>query len=432
MSLVACSLASGVLFAGELTGVRLSSGPTATRLVLDLDTSLGSHQLFQLEGPDRIVIDLPATEALQDLVLPQGKGRVRAVRTGNRPDGSLRIVLDLAEQAAASSFVLPPEGGFGHRLVVDLKQPGDEAERGSGMVEQYTGRDLIIAIDAGHGGRDSGASHNGVREKDVVLQIARRLQRLVDDTPGLAAVMIRNDDSYIGLDDRVLRARVAEADFFISIHADSHDSSNISGATVYSIKTERAMRETAEFVGNRQNHGQLVRSRENLADFPDDIAQVLVRLSQDANISKSRIAGEAILGNLSRVTTLLRTEVQPKSLAVLTSPDVPSLLVETAFVSNPREAERLLNANFQQSLAQAMLAGIIDFFRDGYAPSESYFAHNPPPDAKPPLRHVIVRGETLSEIAELYRISLRELRRTNSINGDVIRIGQVLTIPTSS
>jgi N-acetylmuramoyl-L-alanine amidase len=228
----------------------------------------------------------------------------------------------------------------------------------------------------------------------------------------------------------VLRARAVEADFFISIHADSHDSPSISGATVYSIEMDRAEREAAKLLADRERAGRLV-GGEHLGEVDETVARMLLDLSREASINKSRIAGEAIIHNLSRVTKMLRPSVQRESFAVLTSPDIPSLLVETAFVTNPTEAARLRDASFQQSLAQAMMSGIVDFFRD-YAPSESYLAHNPPPVARPPIRHVIARGETLSEIAERYRISLLELRRTNSINGDVIRIGQVLTIPTSS
>jgi N-acetylmuramoyl-L-alanine amidase len=440
------SLCSIPVFAGELTGIRLSSGPSSTRLVLDLDGP-ASHQVFRLDNPERVVIDLASTDAIEGLIIPNGKGRVQSVRAGSQAGGTTRIVLDLEQQSAVDSFQLAPEGQFGHRLVIDLAAAGTAASTAPStssrstaapaasapaakLVDQYTGRDLVIAIDAGHGGNDSGTHHNGVREKDIVLQIAKRLAALVEATPGMTAVMTRTNDNFIDLDERVRIARTAQADFFISIHADSYNSANVSGATVYSIKTERALRESQAFLGNRQAAGQLVGTQLSLAEVREDIATVLVELARDSSITKSRVAGDAIIDQLSRVTTMLRPDIQQKSLSVLTSPDVPSLLIETGFVTNPAEAKKLRDANFQQALAQAMLAGIVDFFRD-FAPTDSYFAHNPPPVARPPIRHVIARGETLSEIAARYRTSVSELRRTNQISGDVIRVGQELIIPTS-
>jgi len=426
--LVAFSCVPGLLFAGELTNIRLASGPLATRIVLDLDRT-PSHKLFALSGPDRIVIDLPATAVGPRLDLPEPRGRVKAVRTGIRPGGELRVVLELNEPAQAKSFVLGPEGGFGHRLVVDLSAADTRATPEHKLVDEYTGRDLIIAIDAGHGGVDSGASAHGVHEKDVVLQIARRLADLVERQPGLRPVLIRDSDHKIQLSDRVRLAHEAQADFFISIHADSNKSSKVAGATVYSIDTGRAATEAARRLADRENAADLI-GGVRLAEVDDGLAKVLLRLSQDASINKSLLAGQAIIDRLSDVTTILRPRVQQAPLVVLTSPDIPSLLVETAFITNPREAASLRDPTFQQVMAHALLNGILDFFSTS-APRDSYLAHNPPPVDRGPIRHVIARGETLSEIAERYRISLRELRRSNAIDSDVIRIGQVLTIPTT-
>lgn len=421
-------MAPGLLFAAELTGIRLSSGPLATRIVLDLDAP-SSHRVFELSNPDRIVIDLPDTEASSSLRLPVPKGRVRSVRTGTQSGGTLRVVLDLTGKAQPKSFPLEPEGGFGHRVVVDLAREPGGAERTPTRVEEYTGRDLVIAIDAGHGGKDPGASDHGVREKDVVLAIARRLAGLLENERGLRPVLIRSDDRFVELNERIRLAHAAQADLFISIHADANHSRSVSGAAVYSIATGRAATERAKRLADRENAADLI-GGVRISDLDDSVARVLLRLSQDLSRSKSLLAGEAIIDRMARVTNLLRPKVQQAPFVVLTSPDIPSLLVETAFVSNPRDAAKLEDSNFQQTLAHALFDGIVDFFREN-SPPDSYLAHNPLPESRGPIRHVISRGETLSEIAERYRISLRALRSTNEINGDVIRIGQVLTIPGS-
>jgi len=424
--LVALSLAPGALFASELTGIRLSSSPVATRIVFDLDRPF-SHSLLELGDPNRVVIDLEDTVAGTALHLPLPKGRVRSVRTGTQSDGTFRVVLDLTEAARSTSFVLPPEGGYGHRLVIDLSKAAGSAPTRR-TVDERTDRDTVVVIDAGHGGKDPGATgRNGVREKQVVLQIATRLAALVDAAPGLRAVLVRDDDRFVELSERLRIAHEAQADFFISIHADWNDDSRLNGATVYSIQTGRAESEVAKRLADRENAAHLV-GGENISGRETDLARILLDLSLKASMSKSNIAGRYLLDRLGDVTTLRKPQVEQGNLYVLTSPDIPSLLIETAFVSNAREAERLRDSAFQEQLARAIFAGIVDFYRD-YPPPGSYLARNPPPETVNPIRHVIARGETLSEIAERYRVSLRELRRTNEIASDIIRIGQVLTIP---
>jgi N-acetylmuramoyl-L-alanine amidase len=427
--LVALSLAPGFLFAGELTGIRLSSGPIATRIVLDLDQPV-SHRLLELADPNRIVIDLPHTAASASLRLPVPKGRVRSVRTGTQPDGELRIVLDLTAAADSKSFLLAPDGASGHRLVIDLSEPARTVTATRRVVEEYTGRDLVVVIDAGHGGKDSGATGvGGVREKDVTLQIAKRLASLVAEQPGLKPVMVRNDDRKVEFSDRLRIAHQAQADLFISIHADSYKDASAEGATIYALSNGRGSSETAKRLADRENAADLI-GGVSISDGDDVLARVLLDLSQKYAIIKSIDVGEHIINRLGRVTTMRKTTVEQNSLIVLTSPDIPSVLVETAYLTNPREAKKLRDPAFQNVIAQQMLAGILDYFRTS-APSDSFLAHNPPPEERAPIRHVISRGETLSQIAERYRISLRELRRSNAINGDVIRIGQVLTIPTT-
>jgi N-acetylmuramoyl-L-alanine amidase len=426
--LVAFSIAPGLLTAGELTGVRLSSGPLSTRIVLDLDQA-ADHSLFELDDPARIVIDLTDTAASSALHLPVPKGRVRSVRTGAQPGGELRVVLDLTGPADSKSFLLEPDGESGHRLVIDLTEPSGDGPRRV-LAEQYTGRDVIVVIDAGHGGKDTGAlGRNGLREKDVTLDIAKRLAALVEQTTGFTPVLVRRDDTFVELDDRLNIARRAQADFFISIHADANNDRSLRGATVYSIESRRAAYEQRERLADRANAADLI-GGVSISDKDEMLARVLLDLSQKASMSNSITAGNFMIEHLSRVTSLRKTTVQEGSYAVLTSPDIPSLLVETAFVSNSRDEDSLKDPAYRNIVARALFGGLVAYYRNN-APPDSYVARNPPPEPSAPIRHVIARGETLSQIAERYRISLRELRRANEISGDVIRIGQVLTIPTT-
>lgn len=424
------ALAFGVmpcaLFAGELTGIRLSSGPVATRIVFDLDRA-AEHRIFELANPNRLVIDLDATLASQALRLPTPKGRVRSVRTGVQPGGKLRVVLDLTEAADSKSFVLGPDGQQGHRLVVDLSDP----VKGNGQrritTDDYTGRDVVVVIDAGHGGHEPGAVHYGIREKDVVLAISRRLADQVNQQRGFRAVLVRDDDRYVEFDDRLRVAHEAQADLFISIHADSVGDSRVTGATIYSIEDDRAVSETARRVADRENSADLI-GGVKISDKDDTLARVLLGLVQEGARSRSDAVGQSLIEQMSRVVPVRKRTVEGGNFVILTSPDIPSVLVETAYLSNPDQARDLNDPAFQNLIARAMFAGVIDYFRD-YSPPDSWVARNPPPVPTGPIRHVIARGETLSEIAERYRISLRELRRSNGLSGDRIRIGQVLTIP---
>jgi N-acetylmuramoyl-L-alanine amidase len=351
------------------------------------------------------------------------------VRTGPQPNGTLRIVLELNENATPKSFLLPPSGSFGHRLVVDLAAGAGAAEaRRVTATEQTARRDLVVAIDAGHGGKDPGASGaKGVREKDVVLAIAKRLATELERFPGVSTVMTRPTDRYVTFEERMGIARRARADLFVSIHADAYEDPSARGATVYALSMGRASDEVTRQAAERENAADLI-GGVSLADKDETLARVLLDLSQSASISASVLAGQEIIEQLGAVTRMRKTRVQQGSFLVLTSPDVPSLLIETAYISNPREESALRDPDYQADLARAITSGIINYFRD-YAPPESAFAHNPPAPVGAPVRHVIRRGETLSEIAAQYRVSLASLRQSNGIRGDTIRVGQVITIP---
>jgi N-acetylmuramoyl-L-alanine amidase len=283
-------------------------------------------------------------------------------------------------------------------------------------------------IDAGHGGEDPGASgRGGAREKDVVLAIARRLAAEVDARPGMRAVLVRDGDYFVSHRKRMDIAHEARADFFISIHADSYRDSAAKGATVYVLSDKGATDEAALLLAQRENASDLI-GGVSLADKDQLLARVLLDLSQSAALSASTAAGQRLIKRMSSVTAMRRSQVQQAPFLVLKSPDIPSVLVETAYISNPKEEAALRSSQHQTALAKALRDGIVDYFTAN-PPQGSYFAQSTAERAPPTVRHVIARGETLSEIALRYRVSTADLRKSNSLKNDQVRIGQVLTIP---
>ena len=420
--------ATGAATAATVESVRAWAGPEGTRVVFELSGPV-EHRAFALTGPDRVVIDLPRSAAAPALVLGEPRGVVTALRTGPRPGGELRLVLELNEPAKPKTFLLAPNEQYGHRLVIDLP-PAEAAPvvRRAPPPSTDRGRDVVVVIDAGHGGEDPGASGRaGAREKDVVLAIARRLRTEIDAQPGMRAVMVRDGDYFVSHRQRMQVAHQAQADFFISIHADSYRQSDAKGATVYVLSDKGASDEAALVLAQRENASDLI-GGVSLADKDQVLARVLLDLSQNASLSASTAAGQRLIRRMAAITTMRKREVQQAPFLVLKSPDIPSVLVETAYISNPREEAALRTAKYQSSLATALRQGIVDYFTAN-PPQGSYFAAHPEPEASESLRHVIARGETLSEIAERYRVSSQSIRRSNSLRTDVLRIGQVLTIP---
>ena len=243
----------------------------------------------------------------------------------------------------------------------------------------------------------------------------------------MRAVLTRDGDYFIPLRKRMELAHRAEADFFISIHADSYRAADAKGATVYVLSEKGASDEQSLLLAQRENASDLI-GGVSLADKDQLLARVLLDLSQSAALSASTAAGQRLIRRMSGVTSMRRTQVQQAPFLVLKSPDVPSVLVETAYISNPREEASLKSSGYQTALARALSQGIVDYFTAN-PPRGSYFAHAPPGGSAEPVRHVITRGETLSGIAARYRVSSASIRRLNSLKNDMLRVGQVLTIP---
>jgi len=407
--------------AAEIQGVRLWAAPDHTRVVFDVSAPV-DHHLFSLSNPDRLVIDVPAASAARTIQEVEADGLVSGIRTAQNDKDGLRIVLDLKRTISPRSFSLKPNGQYGHRLVVDLY---DTAETGKATVKKSVSekasaiRDLVIAIDAGHGGDDPGAiGRKGTREKDVVLSIARRLASLVEKEPGMRPVLIRQGDYYIGLRQRIDKARKHNADMFVSIHADGFRDSRARGSSVYTLSRRGASSEMARWLAAKENAADLA-GGVSLDDKDDLLAEVLLDLSQTATIEASLEVADNMLGELKRLGKTHKSSVQQAGFLVLKSPDIPSVLVETAFISNPAEESKLRSRRHQQDLARAMLQGI-----------KAYFVKRPPPGTRLAAReHVIKRGDTLSLIAHHYQVSLARLRGFNGLKTDLLQVGDVLRIP---
>ena len=434
-----CLMASAAYGAAiDVKGIRTWSAPDHTRVVLDIDRPV-EYALFVLRDPDRVVVDLrgarllnrvpgarPGDRLLARIRAAQRKRAERRVRDGVRND--LRVVLDMKQRVRPKSFLLKPNSKYGHRLVIDVYPVGGEADRTVVRKQGADGapkgsREVVVAVDAGHGGEDPGAmTRSGIREKDVVLAISRALKRRMDRTPGMRAVLIRNGDYYVGLRRRTEIARRQGADLFVSVHADSFRNPRVSGSSVYVLSRRGASSEAARWLAQQENASDFV-GGVSIDDKDDLLASVLVDLQQTATLNASAEVGGQVLGSLGRVGRRHKRRIEQAGFLVLKSPDIPSILIETGFLTNPSDAKRLSNSKHQDKVARAILDGIL-----------RYFDRNPPPGTTfaSARRHTIARGETLSEIAVRYRVSVERLRAANRIDGSIIRVGDVLRIPGRS
>jgi N-acetylmuramoyl-L-alanine amidase len=419
---------AGAMAATEVENIRVWSESGRTRVVLDLSRP-ADHKIFTLRGPDRLVVDLKDGR-LSDRFgePPRAAGPIRAIRTGLRANGQLRVVLDLNESVRSRSFTAGPNEGAGDRLVIDLYRDGNLQPVKRASEEYRSGRDIVIAIDPGHGGRDPGAVGRGkAREKDVALAVGKLLAARIDREPGMRAILTRTDDRFVDHRGRMEIARRAQADLFISVHADAVDDRSARGASVYALSMKGASDEAARRLAQRENSASLV-GGVSLDDKDEVLASVLLDLSQNAAIGASLDVGDAVMGQLSRVGSVHRRKVQQAGFLVLKSPDVPSILVELNFISNPAEEKKLMNDSHQARLADAILAGVRNYFHAN-PPVDSQIARDVRRQPVRSVRHVIARGDTLSEIAERYNVSLSEIRAANKLSGSRIRVGQTLQIP---
>ncbi len=373
---------SGSAVAAEVRAVRVAATESGTRVVLDLSGPVSS-KAFLLDNPSRVVLDV-AKSTLR-VRLPEAAGAVTALRSGKLPHNGLRLVFEVKGPVTIDTSSAAPAADAGHRLILDIATPG--AARAVSVTPAAplapvairpahapteSGRDIVIAVDAGHGGVDPGASGRRTREKDVVLEIAKALAARIDAEPGMKAVLTRDGDYFITLQERSKRARRAKADLFVSIHADEIANPDVSGSSVYVLSDRGASSEAARWLAERENAADL-KGGVTLDDKDPVLANVLMDLSQTASISASMVAADNVLKALDRIGEVRKPRVQQAGFVVLKSPDVPSMLVETAFISNREDERKLSLPAHRAKLANAIFAGIEQYFQ-GNAPDGTRLA----------------------------------------------------------
>ena len=417
----------------SVDGLRVRPSPERTRVVFDL-AQPAEHKIFTLGNPDRVVIDISEADLTVDVgELKLDGTQISRVRASRRNAGKdVRVVFDMIRAVEPRSFVLEPIMQYGDRLVIDLydKDLPKAQNVGKSVKTIQHRRNVIVAIDAGHGGDDPGAiGPTRLYEKDVVLGIAKDLAALFNKEPGFKAVLVRKGDYFIALRKRTEIARESQADVFLSIHADAFKTPKVSGASVYAISQRGATSETARWLAEKENRSDLIGGVGSLKDKEDDLAFTLLDLSMTHNLTFSLEMGELVLEQLGKVNKLHKKSVEQAAFAVLKSPDIPSLLIETGYISNPGEERRLGNRAHQGKLAKAIFEGVRSRIFSS-PPTGSYLAWIKQGQNGPQVTHVIKRGDTLSEIAQRYRVSFEQLKAINGLRSDTIRIGQKLKIPT--
>lgn len=437
-------LVSFAASAASVEEVRVWRAPDHTRLVFDLSGEV-EYKLFTLSNPARVVIDIEGSSLSGDLSrLDFNDSPINGMRSAIRDGDTLRMVIDLTVAVEPRSFTLAPNSELGDRLVVDLydEAPSSSAPRNTNTVSSNSNsaprsderRNIIVAISAGHGGEDPGGiGYDGkLREKNITLKIARALFDQLERMPGYTPIMIRDGDYYVELQRRSEIAREKRADLFVAVHTDWYRTSRASGLTIYALSGDRADRENSRRVAQKENNADLlggVGGDLDLSSWDDDVALTLVSLQMAWSMEQSLIAGTRVLESLDGVTRLRRDKVQQASLEVLKSPDIPSMLIETGYLTNPDEARRLNTSAFQQKLARGIAQGVMNYFYDA-PPEGSLVAWQKENGIVPlPGTYVVKRGDSLSVIAQRYNVSLAALKSANSISSNTIRVGQELSIP---
>lgn len=412
----------------RIDSIRVAEYDSKTRVVLELDQAR-SHKLEVLDNQPRVVVDLYSARISASLPA-RGTGIVRRMRHGRHPGDMLRVVFDLHAAATATSFgVAAGKDGRGHRIVVDIYPGGIGQEAVAEGIAAPANRDVLIAIDAGHGGKDPGAiGRGGLQEKTVVLAIARRLARQIEREPGMSSMMTRDGDYYVKLRDRYTRAQQRNADLFVSVHADAVRNRRVRGSSVY-VLSEKGSSDEARRLARRENASDMVGGIE-MDGLPPTVATMIIDLSQNASIGASLEAGDDVLQHLHGVGRVRKSRVQTAPFAVLKAHDVPSILVETAYISNPQDERMLNSGSYQEKLAQALLAGIRAYFYRN-PPRGTLIAQRVEAGDLPEQQYVARRGDTLSGIAQRFKVPLAVLIRANNLPNDRLRVGQVLKIPAS-
>lgn len=378
-------LGSTALLAGPVGFAHAASTLSGFRMVqqenvmlhFDLSENARDAHLFALANPDRLVIDLPNTH-MSESIAPQQftQGAVKGFRFGQHESGKLRVVIDLHRSVPASFRFVPRQGG--QRLIVDLGVKGNAelADYKARINEPGQLRDVIVAIDAGHGGKDPGAiGQRKTREKDITLKVAQRLYNRLTKQAGITPVMIRTDDTYVALRERIRIARARHADLFVSVHADAFKRKAAQGSSVYALSLKGASSEAAAWLAEKENEADALFGDVALDGLSQDLKQTLLDLAQNSTLEASLEVGTDVLEELKKIGAVHKPSVEQANFAVLKSPDIPSVLVETAFISNLQEERKLNSPRFQETLAAAIQKGVTGYFRKR-APDGTHFHAN--------------------------------------------------------
>ncbi len=428
--LLALVLLSATLFTrfaqagNSIDGIRLWPAPENTRIVFDL-ASKPDYSYFSLKNPQRLVVDFKKTANKVKLAnIAKKDKRVLRIRTsGTKHKVNTRLVLELNSNYKVTVFALAPAGQYGHRLVIDLYDKNKPVKVISQKFKEK--RDIIIGIDAGHGGEDPGSiGAKGTYEKRVTLAIAKKLQALINKEKGMKAVMTRTGDYYVNLNRRTEIARKKRVDFLISIHADAFHTAKPKGSSVWLVSNKRVETEMSRWLVNREKNSELLGGGGGTIKTTQDnnLAFTLADLSKEHSLEVSRSVANSVLKHLRKVTKLHKRQPQHASLAVLKASDIPSILVETGFISNPIEERNLNSRNHQQKLANAIFKGVKSYFLD-YPPRGTYYA------SIGYKKHKVASGESLSMLAQRYNVSVKKIKALNKLSSNVVRVGQTLKIP---
>ena len=403
----------------EVTDSRFWHGPERTRLVLELSAAT-TYRVFSLDDPKRIVIDLDEGRLKQGFNFTTGTGgSVVGVRTGRPDPATFRIVLDLRHAATFRAFLLDPSDAYPHRLVVDLihEAPAEGAASSSLDLRE---QDYLVVIDPGHGGEDPGAvGGTGAYEKDVALSIARRLKRIVNWDGRMRAILTRTDDYYVSLRKRVTFAMTRRADVFLSVHADAARRKTAQGASVYILSTDGASSEMGKWLAQRENAADLA-GGVDIGQQDRALQRTLLDMGLDWKIRESHELGRALLGALNEVGALHSREVGRAGFAVLKAVDIPAVLIETGFMTNPVEERDL-----QQELTQERIAGAIFRGLSRYCDADERC----PRRTRGQNTYVVAPGDSLRLIAARLGVSVSDLRKENALQSGKLQIGQKLKVP---
>jgi N-acetylmuramoyl-L-alanine amidase len=423
----------------QVEGIRIWPAPDHTRLVLDTAGKV-DHNMFALSNPSRLVIDLKNTRLNTDFdKLDLSGSPVRRIRSATRNGTDLRVVLDLVSDIKPRSFQLEPNQQYGHRLVLDLiDENGSRLEKAAKPTVTHDSagkRDVVVVIDAGHGGEDPGAiGPRGTREKDVVLKMAHILADMINKQPGYIAKLTRTGDYYIGLRNRTILARKYSADLFVSVHADAFRTPQPKGASVFALSQRGATSETARWLAQSENRSDLIGGTGGVSlDGRDDmLAGVLLDLSMTASINACLGVGSSVLGKLNSVARLHKSGVEQAAFAVLKSPDIPSILVEAGFISNPQEEKNLATDWYRRKLAGAIMNGVDEYFRKTPPPGTllAWQKHYRQGGIRI-SQHRVQSGDTLSGLARENQTTVSELMQFNGLRDDRVMVGQTIRIPSS-